>query len=195
MTLLLAKVAWDHPQTVIGYRRLVVRRARSLLGLGAPFLACCTCLYLDVLREFAFGFLLFTIGFITWIPWAAIAFVRRSRVADVLQGYPWQNLPCQHPRRPTGSPATILITFREDLTAMLRIIPFPVALTELENDHPGRIWFAGDPRFGGVVSPVGGHYPVRVVPHVPRREECGGDGFDLALRVGLVRRSGKATRT
>ncbi|MBT2482896.1 hypothetical protein [Streptomyces sp. ISL-94] len=29
----------------------------------------------------------------------------------------------------------------------------------------------------------------------PRREEVGGDGFELALRVGLVRRSGKGART
>ncbi|MEU9299973.1 hypothetical protein [Streptomyces sp. NPDC048269] len=68
-------------------------------------------------------------------------------------------------------------------------------MAELENNRPDRIWFAGDPRFGGVVSPVGGHYPVRVVPHTPRREEAGGEGFELALRVGLVRRSGKGTRT
>ncbi|MER6314009.1 hypothetical protein ABT237_09600 [Streptomyces sp. NPDC001581] len=95
----------------------------------------------------------------------------------------------------TGSPATMDVRFGEDSTATFRIIPFPVALAALEGDQPDRIWFAGDPRFGGVVSPVGGHYPVRVVPHTPRREECGGEGFDLARRVGLVRASGKGTRT
>ncbi|MCX4695967.1 hypothetical protein [Streptomyces sp. NBC_01408] len=195
MTVLLAKVAWDHPQTVVGYRRLVIRRAMWVLSLGGPFLLCCACLYLGVLRQAAIFFLLLTIGFVTWIPWVVIAFVRRHRVAAVLRAYPWQDLPCRHPRRATNSPATIVIPFREDFTATLRIIPFPVDLVEVENDQPDRIWFAGDPRFGGVVSPVGGHYPVRVVPHTPRREERGGEGFELALRVGLVRRSGKGTRT
>ncbi|MFD8884353.1 hypothetical protein ACFV0H_17770 [Streptomyces erythrochromogenes] len=124
-----------------------------------------------------------------------IAYFRRHRVKAVLQAYPWCEWPCRYPRYVTGNPATIAIPFREDFTATLRILPFPIALAQLENDHPDRIWFAGDPRFGGVVSPVGGHYPVRVVPHTPRREECGGEGFDLARRVGLVRASGKATRT
>ncbi|WP_405677596.1 hypothetical protein OG239_34380 [Streptomyces sp. NBC_00868] len=135
------------------------------------------------------------IGFAAWVPWVAIAYCRRHRVAAILQAYPWREWPCLHPPRATGSPATIAIPFREDFTATFRIIPFPVALAELDHVHPDRIWFAGDPRFGGVVSPVGGHYPVRVVPHTPRREECGGEGFELALRVGLVRRSGKGTRT
>ncbi|MFJ9545650.1 hypothetical protein [Streptomyces erythrochromogenes] len=130
-----------------------------------------------------------------YLPWVIIAYIRRHRVKAVLRSYPWSEWPCRHPLRPPGSPATIAIPFREDFTATLRILPFPIALAQLENDHPDRIWFAGDPRFGGVVSPVGGHYPVRVVPHTPRREECGGEGFDLARRVGLVRASGKATRT
>ncbi|MFD3544344.1 hypothetical protein ACFWUW_01770 [Streptomyces sp. NPDC058655] len=89
----------------------------------------------------------------------------------------------------------IAIPFREDYAPTFRIIPFPIALAERENDHPGRIWFAGDPRFGGVVSPVGGHYPVRVVPDKVPVEGWGGGDDALALRVGLMRRSGKATQT
>ncbi|MFF4261802.1 hypothetical protein [Streptomyces virginiae] len=193
MSVTLTKTAWDHPPTVVGYKRLVVRRLIWVLSLGVPPLIALSCS--GVSRRAAWAFIIMIIIGTPYLPWVVVTYLRRRRVAAVLQAYPWQEWPCRHPRRPPGSPATVAIPFREGFTAMFRIIPFPVPLALLEDGHPDRIWFAGDPRFGGVVSPVGGHYPVRVVPHTPRREECGGEGFELARRVGLVRGSGKATRT
>ncbi|MGW9072135.1 hypothetical protein ACWGQT_22170 [Streptomyces yangpuensis] len=193
MSLALTKAAWDHPPTAVGYRRLVIRRAGWVLSLGGPPLIAFACI--DHVPHAGLACALITLLVAPYLPWVTIAYFRRHRVKAILRAYPWCEWPCRHPVRPPGSPATIAIPFREDFTATLRILPFPIALAQLENDHPDRIWFAGDPRFGGVVSPVGGHYPVRVVPHTPRREECGGEGFDLARRVGLVRASGKATRT
>ncbi|MFD7910781.1 hypothetical protein ACFV30_08625 [Streptomyces sp. NPDC059752] len=193
MSVTLAKAAWDHPPTVVGYKRLAVRRFKWVLSLGGPPLAALVCV--GVIPYAGEAFALMIILVTPYLPWVIVAYFRRRRVAAVLQAYPWREFPCRHQRRVNGSPATVAVPFREDFTAMFRIIPFPVPLATLEDDHPDRIWFAGDPRFGGVVSPVGGHYPVRVVPHTPRREECGGEGFDLARRVGLVRGSGKGTRT
>ncbi|GGQ04678.1 MULTISPECIES: hypothetical protein [Streptomyces] len=193
MSLALIKVAWDHAPTPVGYKRLTIRRLKWVLSLGGPPLIALVCIGRVPYAGTAFAMIIVLVA--PYLPWVIIAFIRRHRVRAVLRAYPWCEWPCQYPRRPPGSPATIAIPFREDFTATLRILPFPIALAQLENDHPDRIWFAGDPRFGGVVSPVGGHYPVRVVPHTPRREECGGEGFDLARRVGLVRASGKATRT
>lgn len=193
MSVTLTKAAWDHPPTVVGYKRLVVRRLIWVLSLGVPPLIALSCS--GVSRRAAWAFIIMIIIGMPYLPWVVVTYLRRRRVAAVLQGYPWQEWPCRHPRRPPGSPATIAIPFREDFTAVFRVIPFPVPVETMEGEHPDRIWFAGDPRFGGVVSPVGGHYPVRVVPHTPRREECGGEGFELARRVGLVRGSGKATRT
>ncbi|MGW2269170.1 hypothetical protein [Streptomyces yangpuensis] len=193
MSLALTKAAWDHPPTVVGYKRLVLRRLGWVASLGGPPLLALVCI--GRVPHAGTAFALITLLAAPLLPWVIIAYIRRHRVKAVLRAYPWCEWPCRHPARPPGSPATIAIPFRDDFTATLRILPFPIALAQLENDHPDRIWFAGDPRFGGVVSPVGGHYPVRVVPHTPRREECGGEGFDLARRVGLVRASGKATRT
>ncbi|MFJ6755703.1 hypothetical protein ACIQNK_11865 [Streptomyces sp. NPDC091273] len=193
MSLTLAKTAWDHPPTVVGYKRLVIRRLGWVLSLGGPPLTALASI--DLIPHAGMGFALMIMIVSPFLPWVVIAYFRRRRVAAVLQAYPWREWPCQHPPRPPGSPGTVVIPFRDDFTATFRFIPFPVVLTQLDNAHPGRIWFAGDPRFGGVVSPVGGHYPVRVVPHTPRREECGGEGFELARRVGLVRASGKGTRT
>ncbi|WP_374776718.1 hypothetical protein OG756_32140 [Streptomyces sp. NBC_01310] len=193
MNLALSKAAWDHPLTRVGYKRLVNRRLGWVLALGGPPMIALACI--NRVPHAAAWFAIITMLAAPLFPWVVIAYIRRNRVAAVLQAYPWREWPCRHPRYVTGSPATVVIPFGDDFTATFRIIPLPVALTELENDHPDRIWFAGDPRFGGVVSPVGGHYPVRVVPHTPRREECGGEGFGLARRVGLVRASGKATRT
>ncbi|WP_328787830.1 MULTISPECIES: hypothetical protein [unclassified Streptomyces] len=193
MSVALTKAAWDHPPTVAGFKRLAARRLGWVLSLGGPPLIALACI--GFVPHAGLAFSLMTILAAPLFPWVIVAYFRRRRVAAVLKSYPWREWPCQHPRRPPGSPATIAIPFREDFTAMFRIIPLPVPLETTENGHPDRIWFAGDPRFGGVVSPVGGHYPVRVVPHTPRREECGGEGFDLARRVGLVRGSGKGTRT
>ncbi|KOV03851.1 hypothetical protein ACFCX3_29635 [Streptomyces virginiae] len=191
MSIPLAKAAWDHPDTPLGYKRLVFRRGGWVLSLGGPPLIAVACF--DLVPHARLACALITMLVSPLLPWVVIAYFRRHRVAAVLRAYPWREWGCRVPTRATGSPATIVITFREDPASTFRVIPFPSA--ELENDPPDRIWFAGDPRFGGVVSPVGGHYPVRVVPHTPRREECGGEGFDLARRVGLVRASGKATRT
>ncbi|MFJ2746859.1 hypothetical protein [Streptomyces sp. NPDC087297] len=193
MSVTLAKAAWDHPPTVVGYRRLAIRRFNWVLCLGGPPLTALVCMGLVPHAGTALALLIILV--LPYLPWVIVAYFRRRRVAAVLQAYPWQEWPCRHQRRRNGSPATVAVPFREDFTAMFRIIPFPVPLATLEDGHPDRIWFAGDPRFGGVVSPVGGHYPVRVVPHTPRREECGGEGFELARRVGLVRGSGKGTRT
>ncbi|MFD4865552.1 hypothetical protein [Streptomyces sp. NPDC058412] len=193
MSLALTKAAWDHPPTAAGYKRLVIRRLGWVLSLGGPPLIALACV--DRIPHAGTAFALITLLVAPLLPWVVIAFFRRRRVAAVLRAYPWQEWPCRHPTRAPESPATMDVRFGEDFTATFRIIPFPVALAALEGDRPDRIWFAGDPRFGGVVSPVGGHYPVRVVPHTPRREECGGEGFDLARRVGLVRASGKGTRT
>ncbi|MET9800499.1 hypothetical protein [Streptomyces sp. NPDC006368] len=92
--------------------------------------------------------------------------------------------------------AVIRIRFSEHYAPVLRITPFSVELARKQNPQPGMIWFAGDPRFGGVVSPVGGHFPVRVVP-----EELGGNVPDggpeedvLAERADLVK-GGKVRRT
>ncbi|MER6198851.1 hypothetical protein ABT234_16000 [Streptomyces sp. NPDC001586] len=178
---------------MVGYKRLAIRRLGWVLSLGGPPLIALASIGLIPHAGMAFALIIVVVS--PFLPWVVVAYFRRWRVAAVLQAYPWQEWPCQHPTRPPGSPGTIVIPFREDFTATFRFIPFPVALAALEGDRPDRIWFAGDPRFGGVVSPVGGHYPVRVVPHTPRREECGGEGFDLARRVGLVRASGKGTRT
>ncbi|MFJ7589740.1 hypothetical protein ACIQZO_20630 [Streptomyces sp. NPDC097617] len=193
MSITLTKSAWDHPPTVVGYKRLALRRLGWVLSLGGPPLAALACTGFVPYAGMTLALMIILVT--PYLPWVIVAYFRRRRVAAVLQTYPWREWPCQHPRRPPGSPRTVAIPFREDFTAMFRIIPFPVPLATLEDNHPDRIWFAGDPRFGGVVSPVGGHYPVRVVPHTPRREECGGEGFELARRVGLVRGSGKATRT
>ncbi len=190
MTPLMTKVAWDHPPTRVGYQRLAFRRAAWLMGLAVPALVAGTCLGLSLMPQALLAFSSALILVVPFLPVVAVAFYRRQRIASVLQAYPWRELSYEcDPQKPS----LLAIAFVD--TPTFRMFPYPIQLAVGEADGHTQIWFAGDPRFGGVVSPVGGHYPVRVVPHVPRREECGGDGFDLALRVGLVRRSGKATRT
>ncbi|MFD3938596.1 hypothetical protein ACFWSF_09845 [Streptomyces sp. NPDC058611] len=191
MTSALSKVAWDHCPTTAGYRRLAFRRAAWLGCLTSACIVAVACVL--GLVEFAPLFPVAVIALLSpFLPVVAIAYWRRQRIASVLQAYPWREVHCQHdPRRPS----VISIGFSAGFAPTFRMFPFPVQLTDRESGGNGPIWFAGDPRFGGVVSPVGGHYPVRVVPdEVPAEGWSGGDD-GLALRVGLMRRSGKGTRT
>ncbi|MEV8531884.1 hypothetical protein [Streptomyces sp. NPDC051211] len=196
MTLPLTKVAWDHPPTVTGYANLVFRRTVWLIGTAASGLIAGTIMSFGKVMAALLASLYVVMLVVAILPVVAIAFFRRHRVAEVLQAYPWREFPCRYPARAAGSPTTVVITVEAGFSPTFRVIPFPVPLAETQNPHPGRIWFAGDPRFGGVVSPVGGHYPVRVVPHAPPGREWGAPEDDLlARRVGLVRRSGKGTQT
>lgn len=192
MRILLAKVAWNHPPTVVGYERLVLRRVVWLIGMVTGVATALTCLALRLVPP-ALP-LLGCVFALPFLPLTIIIYVRRKRVAAVLQAYPWCELPARHdPQRA----AIVTLRFSRELALDFRMFPYPTRLTS--DDFPELIWFAGDPRFGGVVSPVGGHRPVRVVPDTntaPGAAEGGIDGDDdLARRVGIMRRSGMGTQS
>ncbi|WP_455360244.1 hypothetical protein [Streptomyces sp. SYSU K21746] len=193
----LIKAAMDHPPTARGFEHLVRKRrawlsvvlalivATALLGLLRPSAntlvgMACTGLFLHVPALAA----------------TIVALVRTQRIAQILRSYPWQAYGCHYPRRPSTSPTVVEIRFREDYAPLLRVTPFPVLLQQKQNAHPDLIWFAGDPRYGGVISPVGGHFPVRVVPEsVPAQGWVGSAEDDvLAEQAGLVT-GGKAHQT
>lgn len=187
MTFMAGKVAWHHPRTAAGYRRLTRSRGVWLGCLVSAVLAPLFCISLALSSALPAVSWVVTIPL---LPVVVLAFCRRQRIAAVLQAYPWQEVTAHHVIQ---RPSIIEIHFTEDLVPAYRMIPFPVQVTS--DAHPELIWFAGDPRYGGVVSPVGGHCPVRVVPDkVPAEGWQGGDDV-LASRVGLRRRSGKGTQT
>ncbi|MFE2928123.1 hypothetical protein [Streptomyces goshikiensis] len=188
MTPPLVKAAWDHPPTALGFKRLVIRRSFSLVGLGALLVVTLAGAMLELIPHGALIFICLAATTLPFLPVLLVAYVRRHRVAAILRAYPWCEVSGHHPPR---TPSIIAIRVAEDCAPTFRMFPFPIQVTDSEN----LIWFAGDPRFGGVVSPVGGHRPVRVVLDKGAGREWGGGDDALALRVGLVRRSGKATQT
>lgn len=179
--------------TIRGHARLVIKRWAWLAFMTvlavASFYACIAwkSIGLTVLCVFFYPFML-TLTF--------VAVWRTQRVKNILSTYPWRAYPCSYPPRALEQPVVIRIRFSEQYAPTLRITPFSVELDRKQNPQPDMIWFAGDPRYGGVVSPVGGHYPVRVVP------EDMGDGVPggapeedvLAERAGLVK-GGKARQS
>ncbi|WP_030712990.1 hypothetical protein [Streptomyces sp. NRRL F-2580] len=192
MTAPVTKVAWDHPPTAAGYRRLAFRRGAWLVGLTSTFVILSAGLRLHVITRAVFPLSAVIIIIVPFLPVVVIAYCTRRRVASVLQAYPWRELPCRHVAQ---RPSLIAVAFAQDFSPALRMFPFPVQLTDRDDGGNGTIWFAGDPRFGGVASPVGGHRPVRVVSdRVPGEGWVGGDD-ELARRAGLMGRNGKGTRT
>ena len=125
-----------------------------------------------------------------------LALRRTRRITSILKTYPWRTYPCEYPHRSTESPKVIMIRFAENYTPVLRFTPFSVHLAQKQNPQPDTIWFAGDPRYGGVVSPVGGHFPVRVVPEAMGEAVPSGTPEDDALAelAGLVK-SGRVHTT
>ncbi|MEV6570806.1 hypothetical protein [Streptomyces sp. NPDC051577] len=173
----------------------MVRRTKWVAWLGGSMFVSIVCLWFGLVPQARLVFIVVIVFVVPYVPVVLIAYFRRHRVAAVLRSYAWREHVCSYAPRATGIQATISISFSETYSSSYRLIPFPLDLATIENSHPDRIWFAGDPRFGGVVSPVGGHYPVRAVPaKVPAEGRPGGDDV-LASRVGLRRRSGKGTQT
>lgn len=187
MTPLLTKFAMEHPPTAAGYKRLAANRTAWLVCMTISVTVCVACV------EFGLAAKLMGCILLMATPGLCVTlgvYVRRQRVAAVLQAYPWQEVPYW---TVPGSPPGITIPFAENYVPTFTMLPFPEDFTD------GSIWFAGDPRFGGVVSPVGGHRPVRAVLSIgsvraPTDGSIDGDD-DLARTVGIMRRSGKGTQS
>ncbi|MEE1754042.1 hypothetical protein [Streptomyces sp. SP18CS02] len=189
----MTKAAFDHPPTDLGHKKLVIKRWIWLIFTSTAAIAAGSLCTVEKSWELA-ALSLFFFSFM--LPLTVIALQRTRRVAQILRTYPWQAYACSYPPRALDRPTVIRIGFSEQHTPVLRITPFSVELARKQNSQPDMIWFAGDPRFGGVVSPVGGHFPVRVVPEDMGDGAPQGTAEDdaLAEKADLVK-EGKVRKT
>ncbi|GAA2231468.1 hypothetical protein GCM10010232_17510 [Streptomyces amakusaensis] len=184
------------PPTAAGHRRLVARRwawlVLVLLLTGAAVRAGFGKPVRDLVGLAVFSLCVYPL--LLWVT--SLALRRTARVSRILKSYPWRAYPCDYPRRAAESPKVIRVRFADDHAPVLRLTPFAVDLARKQNPSPDLIWFAGDPRYGGVISPVGGHFPVRVVPEPPGGGGPGGgaEADVLAERAELVK-GGRVRRT
>ncbi|MFG2878892.1 hypothetical protein ACGFYU_28475 [Streptomyces sp. NPDC048337] len=194
MTVQLGKVAWDHPPTAAAYKRLALRRTVWLGAMLAPAVIAGVCTWSGLLLQARGVLTSAAILTIPFLPLVVFAQMFRRRVATVLQAYPWRELQGRHVPQ---SPSLIAVRFTDECTATFRMFPFPIQLTTAQDDDGPRLWFAGDPRYGGVASTMGGQNLVRLLPdNTPRGAWTEADGDDgLARRAGLVRSNGKGTWT
>ncbi|MER5884787.1 hypothetical protein ABT160_13235 [Streptomyces sp. NPDC001941] len=163
------KAAFDHRPTARGHV-VLVRRRRAWCALTVAIAVGGA--YLHVVRWSPGLTVVYLLLAPTLVGATAATLRQARRIEAVLRAYPWRAYACSYPPHPSTGPVTIAIRFDDAYAPVLRLTPHPVELEHKRNPRPDTIWFAGDPRFGGVVSPVGGHYPVRVVPqdlgdHVP----------------------------
>lgn len=192
----LAKAAIGHPPTAVGYRSLVLKRRLWLTGMLLLGVAVgCTAYEQPSSRRVGF-IVIAAVAYPPCLFVVALASRRTKRVAAILGTYAWGVYPCTYPRRSVDSPKSIAITFADGYRPVLRLIQYSGNLAQKQNPAPDTIWFAGDPRYGGVVSPVGGHFPVRVVPEDMGDSVPHGSPEDdaLAERAELVR-EGKVRKT
>ncbi|MCP3818341.1 hypothetical protein NLX86_09495 [Streptomyces sp. A3M-1-3] len=189
--------ALDHPPTLMGHRRLVRRRQLELLAV-----ICVPVSALVAALRYPASDWLISIAAVTGVlavtvaPLAAIGLASTTRSRRILRHYPWRAFTCTL-LEPLGEGHELHIALRSDQGREVRLQPIPFRCNVLRHakGHPDTIWFAGDLECGGVVSPVGGHYPVRVIRY-PRNTALsllGTDSGALTEKAGLAR-NGKYRR-
>ncbi|WP_031074283.1 magnesium transporter [Streptomyces sp. NRRL S-118] len=182
---LLAKTAWEHPPTEAGYRRLVRRRTLAFLStLVLPALAIAlSTRFLDGDDAIGLTVMSFIGGLVTAL-FLGLALPGVARTGRILRCYGWRAYPCTYV--PRSREDLMVISFGPGADVVMFPAPFRCDLRAKRNDHPAYIWFAGDPRCGGVVSPVGGHYPQRVL--TKESPPAAAVAPPVAERAGLARR-------
>lgn len=155
--------AFSHPATAAGYRRIVLRRRLWLAGfICAPIILVWVGqqgLVPDTVIPL-YGVTLLVCPLLVLITVLALA--HAPRIARILQSYPWHAYPCTYPPAAQRRAFAVAITVAPGQEFRLQTTPYRHNLQHKHDPHPGVIWFAGDPHSGGVVSPVGGHAPLRV---------------------------------
>ncbi|MGI5404079.1 hypothetical protein ACQEVG_32425 [Streptomyces sp. CA-135486] len=164
-----AETAFSHPPTVAAYRGLVRRRQLWLAG----FVVASGTIIVggEELPVADRAIPLFATMLLTapvLVLMAALALIYTPRTARILRTYPWRAYPCRYPPRGQRRDFVMAVTVAPGREVLLHSTPYRCSLEHKRNTHPDTIWFAGDPEGGGVASPVGGHYPVRVVPTAMR---------------------------
>jgi hypothetical protein len=180
----------DDPTTAAAWRRCIRVRTAWLLG----ELLCWTAAVLHSAvsqRESAIGpAVMTTLIALVLVPVSLHALVSAQRMGRVLRTYPWQTHPCSFDRR--GRETRVVLKPEPGQEVFLRTIPFRVHLNRDQGATPTAMWFAGDLRVGGVVSPAGGHRPVRTVrvnlsQHLRKARRRADPGADaLAQKAGLM---------
>ncbi|WP_347728445.1 hypothetical protein [Streptomyces sp. CAU 1734] len=188
--------ALAHPPTSLGHRKLVLRRRVLFAANLAAGVAFGYWVMGQPSSRWAGALLITLTCYTPCLFVAGLALSRTRRVARILSVYEWRAYPVSHQQRSPDSPRVITVRFAEESTLNFRVTLHSGNLARKQNTTPHMIWFAGDPRYGGVVSPVGGHFPVRVVPESPRSAVPRGtpEQDALAERAELVRR-GKVRTT
>ncbi|WP_433465954.1 hypothetical protein [Spirillospora sp. CA-128828] len=151
--------AWEHAPT----RENVRGRARRLrLWLIATVAAAVAVVPICVLLGVpALIFVAELLLVLLALPLEATAMVALRRTERVLRTYGWEAFPASFDMISGGAGQRVTIEFAQGHTA-----PFGGGLlnrspkARSRRAHPELVWFAGDRRFGGVTSPVGGGLPV-----------------------------------
>ncbi|WP_019890589.1 hypothetical protein [Streptomyces purpureus] len=187
----LLKTAFEHPPTAAALRRHVRRRRVGFYGSIAVTLFMVFGLPAFVDADTAVRWAVPTVlaePLVALLP--GLALVSSTRAARVLRHYPWRAYPCTHVPVQEHRDHLVVLDLGGGKRVAVHPVPLRCDLERKKNRHPGVIWFAGDVHSGGVASPVGGHYPMRVVRASLGRG--GGQDGTLPPATPLAERAGLA---
>ncbi len=162
----LTKTAIEEPVTAAGQRRRHQRARRWSAGMCVATVAGMTVGVLIHPSDasppmIVMSFLLGTLA----IWFASLGLFSARRAERILRAHPWRPVPCEYVVH-TGSSTTwqLRAQLSEEGELLLQPVPYDCNLHKRAGDYRTTIWYAGPPTGKGVVSPVGGHFPVRVIP-------------------------------
>ncbi|MGP3981242.1 hypothetical protein [Streptomyces sp. KR80] len=155
------KVAMHHPETAAGWRRSMLRRSAALYGQIAALAIFYTGISLvkDPGPLLPAAVTLMVIAPFT-LSFAALAVGGARRLGRTLRAYPWQECIGE----PENGQSVVILRPAKGLEFRIRSLPLR---THFKNAD--RFWFAGDMRYGGALTEVGGSRPTRVVNVDPKK--------------------------
>ncbi|MFK0120520.1 hypothetical protein [Streptomyces sp. NPDC090994] len=184
-----AETAVHHPGTAAAWRRMVRVRWAWLAGELLVWAGTVGFGAVTGRRSVIPFAVMFTVAALIVVPVTVTLIVSARRAGRVLRAYPWQEQPCVFRRQ--GRDVLVVLMPERGYEVPLRPSPLRVDPSGGHGDALESMWFAGDLRFGGVVSPPGGHRVVRVTrPNAAKaaraRRGASPTADALAERVGLI---------
>ncbi|NGO75062.1 hypothetical protein G6045_05100 [Streptomyces sp. YC504] len=159
----LAKAAMDEPATANSLKRARERGTVWALVVLAAIAAGVVVGYAFIASSWSvLAFVFSMIAAVMSVQVGMVCVYNSWRARRILRAYPWQEMPCRRVDSPGNYRLRVEMPGSEG-ELLLQSVAFSYTVARRGGDDPRAIWYAGPPTGKGVVAPVGGHLPFRVV--------------------------------
>ncbi|MER7174265.1 hypothetical protein [Streptomyces mesophilus] len=160
----LAKTAMDEPATANSLKRAQGRGTVWALVVLSAIAAGIAVGYAFIASSWSvLAFVFSMIATVMGVQVGMVCAYNTWRARRILRTYPWQEVSCRRVDSPGNYRLCVEMPSSDD-ELLLQSVAFSYTVARRGGDDPQAIWYAGPPTGKGVVAPVGGHLPFRVIP-------------------------------